>query len=65
MIAKYPEDDLVLHLAGLREGLCNMVDRGQISKDKAIDIFESAKGGAVSQRFTEDVLNSKNTDIGI
>ena len=64
MIKKYPDDDMVLHLAGLREGLCNMVDRGEISRDKAIDIFESAKGGAVSQRFTEDILNKKN-DISI
>jgi len=46
-------------------GLCNMVDHGEISKDKAIDIFESAKGGAVQHRFTEDVLNSKNTDAEI
>ena len=62
MIIKYPDDDIVLHLAGLREGLCNMVDRGEITKNKAIDIFESAKGGAVQSRFTEQVLNSKNTD---
>ena len=65
MIRKYPDDNLVLHRAGLREGLCNMVDRGETSKDKAIDIFESAKGGSVQHRFTEEVLNSKNTESEI
>lgn len=62
MINKYPDDDIVMHLAGLREGLCNMVDRGEISKNNAIDIFESAKGGAIQTRFTDQVLNSKDTD---
>jgi hypothetical protein len=62
MLVEYPNDDMVLHLAGLHYGMCMMIDKGQISRDKAIDIFESAKGGAVQSRFTEQVLNKKNTD---
>ena len=61
-IKKYSDDNLVLHLAGLHYGLCLMIEKGQISRDKAIDIFESAKGGAVQSRFTEQVLDKKNTD---
>lgn len=65
MIKKYPEDAIVLHLAALREGLCSMIDRGEISKDTAIDIFESAKGAAIQQRFTDETTSIRDDKLSI
>jgi hypothetical protein len=53
-IADYPEDPIILKLAGLRVGLCLMIDRGQISHEQGIDIWEDERQRSIVDRSNED-----------
>ncbi|MDD5494470.1 MAG: hypothetical protein PHG36_07370 [Dehalococcoidia bacterium] len=53
MIGEYPKDAIILKLAGLREGLCLMIDRGQISHEQGIDIWEDERQRSMVDRGQE------------
>jgi hypothetical protein len=43
MLTDYPTDPVILKLAGLREGLCLMIDRKQFSHEQGTDIWEDER----------------------
>jgi hypothetical protein len=47
---KNPKDPVILKLAGLREGLCLMIDRGQITHEQGTDIWEKQEHYPAQQR---------------
>jgi hypothetical protein len=59
LIEKNPNDMEVQALHALRIGLCAKVDRGQITLDKATEIFESARE-AIIQKRKEDQKREKD-----
>ncbi|WAK04598.1 hypothetical protein [Methylobacter sp. YRD-M1] len=58
MIAEYPKDPVILKLAGLREGLCLMIDRGQITHEQGTDIWEDEKNKSIIQRSNEELTSA-------
>ena len=52
-ITEYPEDPIILKLAGLREGLCLMIDRGQIKHEQGITIWEDERQRSIVDRNNE------------
>lgn len=58
MIAEYPKDPVILKLAGLREGLCLMIDRGQITHEQGTDIWEDERNKSIIQRSNEELTRS-------
>jgi hypothetical protein len=50
LVEKNPNDTEVQALHALRIGLCVKVDRGGITLDQAIEIFESAREAIVEKR---------------
>ena len=59
LVEKNPNDNEVQALHALRIGLCAKVDRGQISLDRATEIFESARE-AIVQKRKEDQKRKKD-----
>jgi hypothetical protein len=57
MIAEYPKDPVTLKLAGLREGLCLMIDRGQITHEQGTDIWEDERNKSILQRSNEELTS--------
>lgn len=53
-VADYPKDPIILKLAGLREGLCLMIDRGQIRHEQGTDIWEDERQRSIVDRSNED-----------
>lgn len=53
MITDYPHDPVILKLAGLREGLCLMIDRKQISHEQGTDIWEDERQRSIIDRDKE------------
>jgi len=53
MITDYPTDPVILKLAGLREGLCLMIDRKQISHEQGTDIWEDERQRSIVDRDQE------------
>lgn len=53
-VAEFPNDPIILKLAGLREGLCLMIDRGQIRHEQGIDIWEDERQRSIVDRSNED-----------
>lgn len=49
LLKKYPGDQEVNVLHALRIGLCEKIDRGQVSVDDATKIFESARQAIVDR----------------
>ena len=49
-----PEDSVLTELFALRQGLCQMVDAGALSVDKATAIFERARSKAAVERRKEE-----------
>ncbi len=59
LVEKNPNDTEVQALHALRIGLCVKVDRGEITLDKATDIFESARE-AIIQKRKEDLKREQD-----
>ncbi len=51
LFMKSSDDPMTIRLYALREGLCEMVDRGQVQLGVAIAIFEDARSPAVMECF--------------
>ncbi|MCI0400760.1 MAG: hypothetical protein L0Z68_05610 [Gammaproteobacteria bacterium] len=51
LLMKAPDDPMIIRLYALRDGLCNMVDNGQVKLEHAIAIFETARSPAVMDCF--------------
>ena len=54
LVEKYPNDHEVQALHALRIGLCVKIDRGSITVEQAIDIFESAPEAILDKRKNEN-----------
>lgn len=54
-IAEFPEDPIILKLAGLREGLCMMIDRGQITHEQGTNIWEDERQRSIVDRSSKEV----------
>jgi hypothetical protein len=63
MIADYPNDPIVIKLAGLREGLCMMIDRGQITLEQGVDLWEDERQKSVVERRVDDVKKAPKFDL--
>jgi hypothetical protein len=57
ILAEYPKDSVILKLAGLREGLCLMIDRGQITHEQGTDIWEDERNKSIIQRSNEELTS--------
>ncbi len=55
---KNPNDSIVVGLVALRAGLCDLVDKGIIDLEFAIDLFDAEKSKSVKKRLEEDVKNN-------
>ncbi len=51
LLMKSPDDPMTIRLYALRDGLCSMVDRGQVKLGVAIAIFEDARSPEVRECF--------------
>lgn len=58
LVSESPADPLIIKLAGLREGLCRMIDRGEINYDFGNDIWNMEHERAMHER-NKDQLESK------
>jgi hypothetical protein len=63
MVAKYPNDPIVIKLAGLREGLCLMIDRGQITHEQGVDLWEEERQRSIVERSTDDAKKAPKFDL--
>jgi hypothetical protein len=63
MVAKYPNDPIVIKLAGLREGLCLMIDRGQITHEQGVDLWEDERQRSIVERTTDDAKKAPKFDL--
>ncbi len=63
LLAKYPQDPDVIRLYALREGLCEMIDRGLVELDQAIDIFNAEHTKAVIEQFREDKERRRGREL--
>ena len=59
LVAKYPGDTDIQTLHALRLGLCAKVQRGDITVQQAIKIFESARTAIINKKATEEVSKEK------
>jgi ABC-type polar amino acid transport system ATPase subunit len=55
MLSETPKDNLVVGLFALRIGLCELVKRKVIDRDRAIDVFEKARASAVDERKADEL----------
>lgn len=62
-IAAYPQDPIILKLAGLREGLCLMIERGQITQEQGINIWEDERKRSLVDRNKEQALHMPNYSL--
>ena len=58
----HPNDPIIVRLVALRAGLCDLVDKGIVDLDFAIDLFDAEKSKCIFKRMEEDLSN--NTDLG-
>ncbi|NOU13804.1 MAG: hypothetical protein HOO92_07550 [Methylococcaceae bacterium] len=58
LLGDHPNDPIIIRLMALREGLCNMIDRGLITVEQGIDIFNDEKNKSVIQRSNEEQTKS-------
>jgi hypothetical protein len=63
MVEKYPADPIVIKLAGLREGLCMMIDRGQITLEQGIDLWEDERQRSMVERSNDDAKKAPKYDL--
>ena len=63
LLGDHPDDPVIIRLIALREGLCNMIDRGQISVEQGIDIFNDEKNKGVIQRGSEELTREPKLEL--
>jgi hypothetical protein len=63
MLAKYPNDPIIIKLAGLREGLCLMIDRGQITHAQGVDLWEEERQRSIVERSADDTKKAPRYDL--
>ncbi len=51
LLMKAPDDPMTIRLYALRDGLCSMVDRGQVQLGVATAIFEDARSPRIMECF--------------
>ena len=56
---KNSEDPIIVKLVALRSGLCELVDKGIIDTEFAIDLFDAEKSKGFFKRLEEDVENNR------
>jgi hypothetical protein len=54
MVADYPNDPIIIKLAGLRVGLCVMIDRGQITHEQGVNLWEEERQRSIVERSNDD-----------
>jgi hypothetical protein len=54
MLARTPDDPLIIKLFALRSGLCVLVEQRLIALDQATDIFEQERSEAMTERHREE-----------
>ena len=59
LFMKSPDDPRTIRLYALRDGLCAMVDRGQVKLDLATAIFEDARSPEVRECFKNAIVSEK------
>jgi len=59
LLEKHPQDDALHALYAMRLGLCSMVEAGNISLDRATQIFEKMRGSLVD-RYREQEETDQN-----
>ncbi|MGH8548152.1 MAG: hypothetical protein ACRERU_06035 [Methylococcales bacterium] len=60
MLVESPEDRSILKLYGLRIGLCQMIDKGRISLEQGIEIWNQEHAKSVIQRSGEEAESEKD-----
>ena len=63
MLAETPEDPIIIKLFGLRKGLCEMIDQGQISLEQGTNIWEDERQRSVLQRANDEAKRRKKYDL--
>jgi hypothetical protein len=63
MVADYPSDPIIIKLAGLREGLCVMIDRGQITQEQGVNLWEEERQRSVVERSADDAKKAPKYDL--
>jgi hypothetical protein len=58
LLGSHPSDPVIIRLIALRDGLCNMVDKGQITVEQGIDIFNDEKNKSILQRSNEELTSA-------
>lgn len=53
LLSDYPTDPIIIKLVGLREGLCLMIDRKQITHEQGTDIWEDERQRSINDRNKE------------
>jgi hypothetical protein len=53
-ITDFPKDPIILKLAGLRTGLCQMIDKKQITHEQGTDIWEDERQRSTVDRSNEE-----------
>ena len=53
LLAKSPNDHLLIKLLALRSGLCAMIEQELVGVQLATEIFEAERAEAISQRRSE------------
>ena len=56
-LSKNPNDNIIMGLFALRMGLCQLVDGGVLTVDRATAIFEASRVNAVRDREKEEDRN--------
>jgi hypothetical protein len=54
LLARTPRDPIVIRLYALRDGLCGMVDAGQLDLETAVKVFDLEHVRGVIERFRND-----------
>lgn len=55
MLAQYPNDPGIIKLYALREGLCAMIDKGQVTLETGIDIWDEERSKIVIDRSKDEL----------
>ena len=55
LVDEYPMDDYAVKLAALRTGLCYYVEHGEISKERAGDLFELEREKMIFEKAQQNI----------
>lgn len=63
LLGDHPDDPVIIRLIALRDGLCNMIDRKQITVEQGFDIFSDEKNKSIIQRSKEELTRSTKLSL--